>query len=115
MLELSQYSEGFGLDDQGSIYVRSKGFSLLQSVETGSRAHPVFSTMGIGGGFLPGGKVTTHLYPVPRKKWRIYTSPILYVFKVSFIHSYSLLLPLERRASEKRFLLLQFLNLVDSR
>jgi hypothetical protein len=35
--------------------------------------------------------------------------------KSRFIHSYFLLLPLEHRASVKRFVSLQFLDLIDSR
>jgi hypothetical protein len=59
---MSQYSvsivSGYGLDDR-AIEVRSsagaKGFSCSLCVQTGSGAHPVACTMGVGSPF-PGAK-----------------------------------------------------------
>jgi hypothetical protein len=45
----------YGLDGRDSIPVRGKKFSLLLSVQTGSRAHPASYPIGTGGSF-PGGK-----------------------------------------------------------
>jgi hypothetical protein len=40
---------GYGLDGRGSIPGRGNIFSLLHSVQTGSRAHPTSYSMGTGG------------------------------------------------------------------
>jgi hypothetical protein len=45
----------YGLDDWGSIPDRSKIFSVLLSVQTGSMANPGFYIMDAGGS-LPGAK-----------------------------------------------------------
>jgi hypothetical protein len=43
---------GYGLDVRSSILVRSKRFSLLNSVQTGSEAHPAYYPWGVGGFLL---------------------------------------------------------------
>jgi hypothetical protein len=48
---------GYGLGGMGSISVRSKKFSLLHSVQTGSGAHPTSYPMGTGNP-VPGSKET---------------------------------------------------------
>jgi hypothetical protein len=42
---------GYGLDGRGSIPGRDYRFSLLDSVQTDSGAHPAFYPMGFGGDF----------------------------------------------------------------
>jgi hypothetical protein len=52
-----------------SIPSKSRGSSVLHSVQTGSEAHPVSYPTGTGGS-LPGSKATT-LFPVIRGKGKI--------------------------------------------
>jgi hypothetical protein len=47
---------------------RVKVFPLFHSVQTGSGTHPVSYTMGTGGLFPPGMKLTIHLHPVPNSR-----------------------------------------------
>jgi hypothetical protein len=61
------------LDGGGSIPGRGKRFSVLYSVQTGSRPHPASYPMNTWG-FSPGGKsswgvkLTTHFNPVPKSR-----------------------------------------------
>jgi hypothetical protein len=72
----------YGLDGQASILGRASDFSLLNSVQTGSEAHPVSYLMCIGGPFLEGRatggvKLTTRLLLVPRSKMvELYLHPM---------------------------------------
>jgi hypothetical protein len=47
---------GYGMDGRGSIPGKSKRFSSLHSVQTGSGAHPALYPMGAGGSFPRGKK-----------------------------------------------------------
>jgi hypothetical protein len=55
----------YGLDGRSSIPGRGKDFSLLQSVQTGSRADSASSPVSVQDRDV---KLTTHLYLVPRSR-----------------------------------------------
>jgi hypothetical protein len=73
---------GYGFDGRASILGRARDFSLLNSVQTGSGAHPASYLMCIGGPFLEGKaagglKLTTRLHLVPRSKMvELYLHPM---------------------------------------
>jgi hypothetical protein len=70
----------YGLDCQGSIPERGRGFASNLCIQTGSGAHPASYTMGTGGSFpvvkrSRGLMLTIHPLLVPRlRKSRSYTS-----------------------------------------
>jgi hypothetical protein len=107
---------GYGLDDRGvgiRVPVRSIIFS---SPQTGAEVHPMFYPMCTGAVSLgvkrPGREANLSPTSAEVMKMWLYTSTPPYAFMVGLVCSYCS--HLEHRASVKRFVSLQFLNLRHS-